>query len=159
MNAKATTKESAGLLMFRRRASGLEVLLVHPGGPYWQRKEDGAWSLPKGEPEPDEEALAAAKREFAEETGLAPKGPFIPLGTVRQTGGKHVHGFAFEGDCDPASITSNSFEMEWPPHSGKMQSFPEIDRAAWFGLAEAHGKINKAQAAFLDALEAHLSKT
>src|SRR5688572_26325066 len=127
-------KQSAGLLLFRRGTAGLEVLLVHPGGPLWARKDEGAWSIPKGEIGQDEDVLAAARREVAEETGATPPGPFIALSPVRQTGGKIVHVWAVESDFDPAFLTSNLFEMEWPPRSGKIRSFPEVDRAAWFDL-------------------------
>ncbi len=145
---------SAGLLLYRRRDAGLEVLLVHPGGPFWARKDAGAWMLPKGALNPGEEALAAAQREFAEETGLrlAADATYLPLGEVRQRGGKIVIAFALEGDCDAAAIHSNTFEIEWPPKSGKRRQFPEIDRAAFFTLAEAAKKILPSEAAFLDRL-------
>ncbi len=146
-------RESAGLLIWRRRPAGLEVLLGHMGGPYWARKDAGAWTLFKGEIEPGETPLAAARREALEETGLAIEGPLVPLGTTRQAGGKLVHAFAAEADIDPVAVRSNSFEIEWPPRSGRRQAFPEIDRAAWLGLGEARGKLVKAQAAFLDRLE------
>jgi predicted NUDIX family NTP pyrophosphohydrolase len=138
--------------MYRRGASKLEVLLVHPGGPYWRRKDEGAWSIPKGEINADEDAGLAAVREFAEETGVALTGPLQPLGEIRQRGGKRVIAFAVEGDLDVAAITSNSFEIEWPPWSGKMQSFPEIDRAEWFDLPAAHVKIIDGQRPLLDRL-------
>jgi len=146
-------KQSAGLLMYRRRGE-LEVLLVHPGGPFWARRDDGAWTIPKGEIDTidKEEALATARREFQEETGMAPEGPFVALSPVRQKGGKVVHAWAFAGDCDPATLTSNTFTMEWPPRSGKFAEFPEVDRAAFFGLAEARVKLNPAQVAWLDEL-------
>ena len=124
------TKRSAGLLLYRRSERGTEVFLVHPGGPFWAKKDLGAWSIPKGEYAEDEAALAAARREFQEETGFAIEGDFLDLGTVRQTGGKLVTAWALEGDCDPSAVHSNTFEMEWPPRSGKKQTFPEIDRAA-----------------------------
>jgi predicted NUDIX family NTP pyrophosphohydrolase len=139
--------------MYRRNASGaVEVLLAHPGGPFWKNKDAGAWSIPKGEYETPEEPLAAALREWAEETGFAAQPPYLPLGEIRQKNGKHVIAWAFEGDCDPAELVSNTFEMEWPPKSGRMQSFPEIDSVQWFGLDEARAQINAAQAAFLDRL-------
>ena len=145
-------KVSAGLLMYRRREGDLEVLLVHPGGPLFVNRDDGFWSIPKGEVDADEDLLAAACREFTEETGLEPTGPFLPLGQIKQRGGKLVHAWAFEGDCDPASIRSNTFEMEWPPRSGRRQTFSEIDRAAFFDLDAARHKINPAQTTFLDTL-------
>jgi len=146
-------KQSAGLLMYRRRGE-LEVLLVHPGGPFWARRDDGAWTIPKGEIETSnhEEALATARREFQEETGMVPEGPFVALTPVQQKGGKVVHAWAFAGDCDPATLTSNTFTMEWPPRSGKFAEFPEVDRAGFFGLAEARVKLNPAQVAWLDEL-------
>ncbi len=147
---------SAGLLMYRRGSDELEVLLVHPGGPFWKNKDDGAWTIPKGELETGEELLAGAIREFGEETGLMPSGPFISLGQIKQKGGKTVHAWAFEGDCDPAQLKSNTFSMEWPPKSGRQQEFSEIDRAAFFGLDEARRKINPGQIPFLDSLEAML---
>jgi predicted NUDIX family NTP pyrophosphohydrolase len=148
-------KKSAGLLMFRRVAGGaIEVLLAHPGGPFWQRKDAGAWTLPKGEYEEPEEPLAAALREWNEETGFEARPPFLPLGEVTQKNGKRVLAWAFEGDCEPQQLKCNTFEIEWPPKSGRRQSFPEIDRVQWFGLAEAREKINPAQAAFLDRLAA-----
>jgi predicted NUDIX family NTP pyrophosphohydrolase len=145
---------SGGILLFRRSGDGLEVLLAHPGGPFWRRKDQGAWSIPKGEYGPEEDPLAAAIREFAEETGACLAGEFLPLGTVRQAGGKQVTAWALEGELDPGAIRSNSFEMEWPPRSGRRESFPEIDRAGWFALDEAKSKILKSQAPFLDRLAA-----
>jgi predicted NUDIX family NTP pyrophosphohydrolase len=145
-------KHSAGLLLYRRR-SELEVFLVHPGGPFWAGKDAHAWSIPKGEFSADEDPLQAAKREFAEETGMTPEGTSIALPPVKQPGGKIVHAFAIEGDCDPTAIVSNSFTLEWPPRSGRMQEFPEVDRAAWFALALARQKIHKGQVSLLDALE------
>ena len=148
-------KKSAGLLMYRRTAAGtLEVLLAHPGGPYWQAKDEGAWTLPKGEYEAAEEALAAARREFGEETGFKAVPPFLPLGEIVQKSGKRITAWAFAGDCEPARLVSNEFEIEWPPRSGRKQSYPEIDRVAWFGLDEARRKINAAQTALLDRLVA-----
>lgn len=147
------TKTSAGILLFRQGQSGIEVLLGHMGGPFWQRKDDGAWSVPKGEYEPPEDPLAAARREFTEELGLpVPAGEPIALGSVRQPGGKIVTVWALAGDLDPDAITPGTFEMEWPPRSGKRQSFPEIDRAAWFGLDVAEKKLVKGQRAFLEQL-------
>jgi predicted NUDIX family NTP pyrophosphohydrolase len=150
-------KRSAGLLLYRDGARGLEVLLVHPGGPFWARKDLGAWSLPKGEIDPGEEPAAAALREFEEETGTRLDGTPVPLGEVRQAGGKVVLGFALEGDLDPDAIRSIAFEVEWPPRSGRRQSYPEVDRAGWFTLDEAREKLNLAQAAFLDRLAALVS--
>jgi predicted NUDIX family NTP pyrophosphohydrolase len=144
--------QSAGLLLFRGRAADLEVLLGHPGGPFWQNKDDGAWSIPKGLIGADEAPLSAARREFAEETGHDPHGDFLPLGEARQSGGKVVQAWAIEGDWDPALIRSNTFEMEWPPRSGRRGTFPEIDRAAWFGSADARRKILKGQTVFVDRL-------
>ena len=145
-------KQSAGLLLFRKGAGSLEVMLVHPGGPLWARKDEGAWSIPKGEVEPDEDALAAARREVEEETGARPSGTFIALSPVRQTGGKIVHVWAVESDFDPARLKSNLFEMEWPPRSGRMQSFPEVDAARWFGLDEARAMMLESQRPLLDRL-------
>jgi len=145
-------KQSAGILMYRRRGSAVEVLLVHPGGPFWRKKDMGAWSIPKGEHDTEENALEAARREFKEETGSEPEGDLVPLGAVKQSGGKTVHAWAIEGDCDPSKIRSNAFSMEWPPKSGKTQSFPEIDRAAWFSVEDARGKLHKGQVPFLDRL-------
>ena len=138
-------KHSAGILLYRRRAGVVEVFLVHPGGPFWVRKEAGAWSIPKGEFEPGEDPLEAAKREFKEETGVTIEGTFTPLEPVRQRGGKVVHAFAVEGDCDASAIVSNTFEMEWPRGSGKKRTFPEVDRAGWFSIEEAMEKINEGQ--------------
>ena len=152
-------KQAAGLLLFRRVVESLEVLLVHPGGPLWARKDDGAWSIPKGEVEPDEDALAAARREVEEETGARPSGTFIALSPVRQTGGKIVHVWAIESDFDPASLESNLFEMEWPPKSGNRRSFPEVDRAAWFDLETAGRKILPSQAVVLQHLQERLTET
>jgi predicted NUDIX family NTP pyrophosphohydrolase len=140
--------------MYRRRAGALEVLLVHPGGPFWARKDAGAWSIPKGEVDPTEAPLAAARREFTEETGFPAEGRFQPLTPITQAGGKIVHAWAVEGDLDPADLRSNSFTIEWPPRSGRQAAFPEVDRAAWFPLKVAREKINPAQAALLDELAA-----
>ena len=148
------SRTSAGLLMYRRRAGPLEVFLVHPGGPFWARKDAGVWSIPKGEIDPTEEPLAAARREFAEETGLAAEGAFRPLAPVTQAGGKIVQAWAVEGDLDPSALQSNTFSIEWPPRSGRQKTFPEVDRAAWFSLDVAREKINPAQAALLDELAA-----
>lgn len=145
-------KESAGILLYRRHRGVTEVFLVHPGGPFWKKKDAGAWSIPKGEANSGEERLAAAIREFAEETGTRLAGDFRALPTIKQAGGKWVHAFAIEGDLDPATLVSNEFDMEWPPRSGKRARFPEVDRGAWFTLAEARDHINKGQAALLDAL-------
>jgi predicted NUDIX family NTP pyrophosphohydrolase len=152
-------KQSAGLLLFRRRGSSLEVLLVHPGGPLWARKDDGAWSIPKGEVEENEDILSAARREVDEETGARPSGTFISLSPVRQTGGKIVHVWAVESDFDPASLKSNRFEMEWPPKSGSRRSFPEVDRAGWFDLETAARKILASQAIVLKHLKDRLTET
>ena len=146
-------KRSAGILVFKRRENGPAVLLVHPGGPFWRRKDAGAWSIPKGEIGENEDPLAAACREFAEETGVTLGGEaFVPLGEVTQSGGKRVFAWAFEGNLDAAAIRSNTFEMEWPPRSGRRQSFPEVDKAAWFGLEAAREKILPSQRPFLDRL-------
>jgi predicted NUDIX family NTP pyrophosphohydrolase len=147
------SKKSAGLLLFREKVAGLEVLLVHPGGPFRARKDAGSWSIPKGEFQDGEEPLAAAKREFEEELGSAPPaGGFIPLDTVRQPGGKLVFAWAVRSGFDPSTCKSNTFSMEWPPKSGRQQEFPEVDRAAWFDVASARSKILKGQAPFLDRL-------
>jgi predicted NUDIX family NTP pyrophosphohydrolase len=151
-------KTSAGLLLYRWREGRLEVFLVHPGGPFWARKDQGAWSIPKGEFTPGEDPLVAARRELEEETGLLPEGAFVALTPLRQAGGKIVHAFALEGDCDPAAIRSNSFTIEWPPRSGERREFPEVDRAAWFGQAEAQRKILKSQRGLLEELALLLSR-
>lgn len=151
-------KRSAGLLLFRRDASDVQVFLVHPGGPFWARKDDGAWSIPKGEYDADEDPLAAALREFSEETGFPQPGSSpVPLGEIVQPGRKVVTCFAMEGDADPAALASNAFEMEWPPRSGRRQAFPEVDRAGWFRLDEARTKLLVGQRLFLDRLAEHLS--
>lgn len=147
---------SAGLLVFRGTADDVEVFLVHPGGPYWARKDLGAWSIPKGEISPDEDPLRAAHREFEEETGSAVAGPTIALGEIRQTSGKLVHAWAVRGDLDAAQIRSNTFELEWPPRSGVLRAFPEVDRAAWFAIDEARRRILPSQAPLLDRLLAAL---
>ena len=144
-------QRSAGLLMFRRRET-IEVLLVHPGGPFWAKKDDGAWSIPKGLFEDGEDALAAAQREFGEETGHAPAGAPIELGIFRQPSGKRIHAFALESEFDLSAFRSNSFSMEWPPRSGRTAEFPEADRAGWFGRNEALVKITKGQRPIVEAL-------
>jgi predicted NUDIX family NTP pyrophosphohydrolase len=147
--------QSAGLLLYRRRNGKLEVLLVHPGGPFWQKRDDGVWSIPKGEVAENETGMDVARREFREELGTAaPQEDGIDLGTVRQAGGKVVQAWALAGDLDATRSTSNTFVMEWPPRSGKMQSFPEVDRAGWFDLEAARRKLLPAQRAFIDRLEA-----
>jgi predicted NUDIX family NTP pyrophosphohydrolase len=146
--------QSAGILLYRRGAEGPQVLLVHPGGPYWTKKDLGAWSIPKGEYEEGEDPRACALREFEEELGVAPPdGELAELGSTRQAGGKLVTAWAVEGDVDAASVRSNTFTLEWPPRSGVMREFPEVDRAHWFPLVEARRRINPAQAVFLDNLE------
>lgn len=139
--------------MFRRKNTAVEFLLVHPGGPFWKNKDDGAWSIPKGEAQPDEDLLSRARIEFKEELGIEPVGDFIPLGSIKQKGGKAVHAWAFEGDLPHNfQLKSNTFEIEWPPHSGKFKEFPEIDRAEFFGKEIARRKINSAQLSFFDRL-------
>ena len=151
-------KKSAGLLLYREAITGqLEVFLVHPGGPFWRKKDEGAWSMPKGEFEDNEEPLSAAQREFAEETGFRPDGETLPLEPVRQPGGKLIYAWAMERDLDPAGLKSNTFSLEWPPKSGRHQEFPEIDRAAWFTLEAARHKISKGQKSFLDQLQCLIS--
>ena len=144
-------KRSAGLVMFRRLKE-LEVFLVHPGGPIWAKKNEGAWTIPKGEYEKDENPLAAARREFEEETGFKAAGSFLDLGTIRQKSGKRVAAWAFEGDCDPANLKSNTCEIEWPPRSGRRLEIPEIDRGRWFSLEEAKQYIREEQSPLLDTL-------
>ena len=146
------SRKSAGLLLFRRTAAGLEVLLVHPGGPFWAKKDDGAWSIPKGEFADGEEPLDAAKREFEEETGIAAVGDFIALQSLKQPSGKLVFAWAVRADFDPSRLKSNTFRMEWPPKSGRQQEFPEVDKAEWFNVEAARRKILKGQAPFLDQL-------
>lgn len=146
-------KVSVGLLMYRRRSGRLEVLLAHPGGPLFAGKDAGFWTIPKGEIEEGEGELEAARREFEEETGMRPEGAFIPLGSITQRGGKIVRAWAFEGDCDPGTVRSNTFRMEWPPRSGKQQEFAEIDRVGFFSIEEAKKKINAAQVPLVEALE------
>ena len=147
-------KQSAGVLLFRDRGGVVEVLLVHPGGPLWTKKDDGAWSVPKGEFSEDEDPLAAAQREFEEELGARPSGEFIPLGSIKQTGGKRVHAWALRGEFDPTLLASNNVKLEWPPKSGREMEFPEVDRAEWFDLMTARAKILKAQVELIDRLEA-----
>ncbi|HEY0625972.1 MAG TPA: NUDIX domain-containing protein [Allosphingosinicella sp.] len=144
---------SAGILLYRQRGGGIEVLLALPGGPYWRNRDEGAWSIPKGMIEPGEDAAAAAAREFEEELGAKPSGEPVHLCRIRQKGGKWVEAFALEGNFDPAELNSIHFEMEWPPKSGRFQSFPEVDRAEWFGLAQARAKMLESQLPILDALE------
>jgi predicted NUDIX family NTP pyrophosphohydrolase len=150
-------RTSAGILLWRRQDGRLEVLLAHPGGPFWARKDHGHWTIPKGETEPGEELTAVARREFAEETGhVLPEGALVDLGQIRQKSGKLVLGWAAEGDLDPETAVSNTYDVEWPPRSGRMQSFPEIDRVEWFGLDEARERLKAAQVPFLDRLQAAL---
>ncbi|MFO1313847.1 MAG: NUDIX domain-containing protein [Burkholderiales bacterium] len=149
-----TQRASAGLLLCRRTVDGLQVFLVHPGGPFWARKDAGAWSIPKGECAADEDLLLAARREFEEETGVAVDGDFRALPPVRQRGGKVVHAWVLERDLPLDGLASNTFAMEWPPRSGRVQSFPEVDRYCWFSLEEARAKINEGQRPLLDALDA-----
>lgn len=148
-----TSKQSAGILLFRKNKPGLEVFLVHPGGPFWKNKDEGVWSIPKGELNEHEESLPAAIREFFEETGVLLSGEFIPLNPVHLKSGKKVFAWALEKDIDAQNILSNNFEIEWPPKSGKMQSFPEVDRGEWFTVAQAKKKINAMQVAFINELE------
>ena len=149
---------SAGILLYRRRRSGLEVLLAHPGGPFWRGRDAGAWTIPKGLVAPGEALLDAARRELHEETGLVPDGPFLPLGSVRQKAGKTVHAWACEGDADPATVTSNTTTIEWPRGSGRRITYPEVDRCAWFALEVAREKLNPAQSELLGRLEAALQR-
>ncbi len=151
-------RPSAGILMYRHVEGRVEVLLVHPGGPFWARRDAGAWSIPKGEYEEGEDPLDAARREFAEELGAPPSGHEpVPLGNVGQKGGKVVTGWAVEGDFDCDAVRSNTFTMEWPPRSGRMSEFPEVDRAEWFSVEVAWGRLNQAQGMFLDRLMGHLA--
>jgi len=153
------TKTSAGILLYRYREGALQVLLVHPGGPFWAAKDLGAWSVPKGLIDPGEDALKAALREFREETGFIARNHFIQLTPVRMKSGKVVKVWAVEGDCEPSEIKSNAFSMEWPPGSGKQQEFPEVDLAAWFDVDQARKKINQGQVGFLDELQILLSQS
>jgi predicted NUDIX family NTP pyrophosphohydrolase len=155
---KDSSSVSAGLLLFRRFGGGLEVFLAHPGGPFWKNRDEGAWTVPKGLLEPGEDPLAAACREFEEETGIKPAGPFITLGQVRQKAGKIVHAWAWEGDADPSRATSNQARAEFPTGSGRWITVPEVDRCEWFGADVARGKINPAQAELIERLQSHLSK-
>ena len=157
MKSLFTSNTSCGLLLYRRDADALRVLIVHPGGPFWRNRDAGAWSLPKGGANPGESAEAAALREFKEELGTAVTGPLQPLGRIRQKGGKWVEGFALEGEFDVDTLSSNTFECEWPPRSGRTQAFPEVDRAAWCTLDEARVALLPAQCEFLDRLEALLA--
>lgn len=145
--------KSAGILVYRRRADGLEVLLVHPGGPFWAKRDAGTWSIPKGEYLAGEEPADAARREFAEETGWTLAGSLVPLGDVRQASGKVITAFAAKGDFDPSTLRSNTFEVEWPPRSGRRATFPEVDRAGWFAVAEAREKLIEGQRPLLDRLQ------
>lgn len=145
-------KKSAGILFYRFQNGWLQVFLVHPGGPFWKNKDDGAWSIPKGEFTQEENALDAARREFEEETGMALAGNFVELGSVKQKSGKIIFAWALKGNINPEHIRSNTFEMEWPPHSGKKQEFPEIDKAHWFTIAEAKEKINPGQVKLIEEL-------
>lgn len=151
-----TSKVSAGLLLYRHGDAGLQLFLAHPGGPFWSRRESGAWTIPKGEIDHGEEPLDAAIREFREETGIDAIPPFLPLGEVRQKAGKRIIAWAWEGDADPAAIVSNTTEIEWPRHSGQWVTYPEVDRCAWFRATVARQKINPAQAELIDRLHAHL---
>ena len=151
-------KQSAGLIMFRLRGGALEVFLVHPGGPFWAKKDLGSWSIPKGEYSEGEDPLEAAKREFFEETGFVAEGEFLELAPIRQPGGKRVRAWAFQGECDAEAVISNTFSMEWPPRSGRQAEFPEVDRAAWFGVELAREKILRGQVALLDELAALVSR-
>jgi predicted NUDIX family NTP pyrophosphohydrolase len=147
-----TKKQSAGILLHRRRGGAIEVFLVHPGGPLWAGKDAGAWSIPKGEFDAGEDPKAAALREFEEETGFTVEGELVPLAPLKQPSGKIIRAFAVAGDCDAGKIRSNRFSMEWPPRSGEQREFPEVDRAGWFGLPEAREKLLKGQLGFLDEL-------
>jgi predicted NUDIX family NTP pyrophosphohydrolase len=151
-------KISAGLVMYRVRDGQLEVLLVHPGGPFWSKKDAGAWVIPKGEINPGEDQLAAAKREFEEETGFKPEGNFLSLGSVKHKSGKTVVAWTFEGDCDPGAIKSNTFRLEWPPKSGKSREFPEVDRAAFFSIEQAREKILQAEFGLIERLKEIVSR-
>jgi predicted NUDIX family NTP pyrophosphohydrolase len=148
---------SAGLLLFRRAAGGLELFLAHPGGPFWRGRDLAAWTIPKGLVAPGEVLLDAARREFEEETGIVPREPFLPLGSVRQKAGKVIHAWAWEGDADPATIVSNTTQYEWPRGSGRWMTFPEVDRCAWFSAESARTHLNPAQAELIDRLVALLA--
>jgi predicted NUDIX family NTP pyrophosphohydrolase len=149
-------KRSAGLMMYRRSTGVLEVFLVHPGGPIWAKKDKGAWTIPKGEYEEDENPLVAARREFEEETGFQATGEFLDLGSIRQKSGKIVTAWAFQGDCDPAKLVSNTCEIEWPPRSGRSLEIPEVDRGRWFDVAEARKYIRSEQERLLDSLQTRI---
>jgi predicted NUDIX family NTP pyrophosphohydrolase len=151
-------KISAGLLLFRRTAKGIELFLAHPGGPFWAKKDAGAWTIPKGELDGDEKPLSAAQREFQEETGVSPVGPFIELGFIQQKSGKLVHAWAWEGDAVPAQIQSNHIRVEWPPRTGRWIDIPEVDRCAWFDPATARQKINPAQVELIERLMTRLDR-
>jgi predicted NUDIX family NTP pyrophosphohydrolase len=152
-------KQSAGILLYRRSSAGIEVLLVHSGGPFWAKKDQGAWSIPKGEFTDEEEPFVAAKREFAEELGTpAPAGEYIDLGSIKQSGGKTVYAWAIQSDFDPTKLKSNTFTMEWPPKSGQEQAFPEVDKAAWVAITKAEAKLFKGQVALLSALAEKLGQ-
>ena len=151
-------KRSAALLMYRFGAAGVELLLVHPGGPFWRKKDQGAWSIPKGEYAEGEDPLRAARREFLEETGFVAEGEFLELGAIRQPGGKLITAWAFEGECDADAVKSNTFSLEWPPGSGRLAEFPEVDRAGWFTPEASREKILKGQAGFIDGLLALLRR-
>lgn len=153
-----SSKTSAGILLYRLRGDSFEVLLVHPGGPFWNGREWSAWSIPKGEFVDGEPALEAARREFEEETGFTVAGPFVTLAPLRQKSGKVIHAWAAKGDLDAASVRSNTFTMEWPPRSGRQRSFPEVDRASWFAPGEAARRIHPGQAPFLMELAEHLAR-
>jgi len=155
--AEQMARTSAGLLLYRCPEGVIDVFLVHPGGPYWAKKDLGSWSIPKGEFSAQEDPFAAAAREFQEETGYQVSGRFTPLNPIKQSGGKIVHAWAVEGDCDVTRLKSNTFSMEWPPRSGKRQEFPEVDRAEWFTLEVARQKILKGQLGFLEQLQQMLS--
>ena len=150
-------RSSAGLLLFRRRAGRLEVFIAHPGGPFWVKRDAGAWTIPKGLVEEGEDALASAIREFEEETGIRPTGPFLSLGTIRQKAGKRIEAWAWQGDADERTVRSNTTEIEWPPRSGRRLTIPEVDRCGWFEPAAAREKLNPAQAELVDRLEARLA--
>ena len=155
----ASGKRSAGLLMYRRRDGAVEVLLVHPGGPFWAKKDEGAWSLPKGAIDPGEDELLAAIREFEEETGFTAEGEFIALTRLKQPSGKVISAWAVEGDCDPAAMTSTTFSMEWPPRSGTMAEFPETDRIEWFDIETAKSKIIRGQRGFIEEFEEFITRS
>jgi len=152
-------KQSAGILLYRHRGRTLELLLVHPGGPFWKSKDDGAWTLPKGLVEPGEDPLTAARREFREETGFTAEGPFLELGAFKQPGGKTVLAWAAEGDADTTTLASNTFTLEWPPHSGRQAEFPEVDRAGWFNPTTASRKILKGQKPLIESFLQRLRTT